>query len=403
MPWMLAAACILPASVQGQLDEIQVHGLISQGYMRSTDNNYLASTADGTFEFNEAIVNFSTQVSDNLRVGLQLLSRDLGKEGNNVVGLDWAYGDYRWRQNMGIRFGKLKSEIGLYNKGRDVDMLRTCIMMPQSVYEETTRDFAHSYNGFSVYGSPFVPRVGRLNYEVYAGTLPVRDPNGQFWINNLRIISNRIPWSQLGMGDGDEDLPIVVDWLTVKYVAGGMLMWDAPVSGLRLGGNYMFGQLDLETDVGNIRVGIDLQMEQIQTLSAEYSWGDLLLVGEYLWTTYDIKTTLFGFRTKMKWQGSYAMANYRVSDLLELGTYYTRFYPDRTDKEGKKLVENGVEDYRAWRDEIVLSARFDLGDYWLAKLEVHHMDGVAQVIADENPGGMERNWLLFLAKLSCHF
>ena len=86
LAWMLAVVLSpLPAVAQGLSDEIQVHGLVSQGYMRSTDNNYLANTADGTFEFNEAIVNFSTQVSENLRVGLQLLSRDLGKEGNNSV------------------------------------------------------------------------------------------------------------------------------------------------------------------------------------------------------------------------------------------------------------------------------------------------------------------------------
>ena len=419
--WMLAVAVgVLPASVHGELDEIQVHGLISQGYMRSTDNNYLADTSEGSFEFNEAIVNFSTQVSDNLRVGLQLLSRDLGTEGNNVVGLDWAYGDFRWRKNVGIRFGKLKSEIGLYNKGRDVDMLRTCIMMPQSVYEETTRDFAHSYNGFSVYGSPFVPRVGRLSYEVYAGTLPVRDPNSHFWVNNLRLVVKRlIEDRSLQLLLDADNLDISVDWLTVKYVTGGMLMWDAPVPGLRLGGNYMMGELDLSTrmstGLGPIQVAVDLQIEQLQTLSAEYSRGDLLLAADLLRTTYDIDSysQLVGpYRTEMKWEGYYGMVNYRLTDLLELGCYYTRFYPERTDKDGRRyfpdrIGEDGetlpTQRFLAWKEDIALSARFDMGDYWLMKLEAHHMDGAAQVITRENPDGLAKNWYLFLAKISCHF
>ena len=38
---------------------IDIHGFISQGYLQSTDNNYLANTDKGTFEFNEAAINFS--------------------------------------------------------------------------------------------------------------------------------------------------------------------------------------------------------------------------------------------------------------------------------------------------------------------------------------------------------
>ena len=407
----------LPALAQGLLDEIQIHGLVSQGYLRSTDNNYLADTEDGSFEFSEAIVNFSTQVSENLRVGLQLLSRDLGREGNNVVGLDWAYGDYRWRRNLGFRFGKLKSHIGLYNKGRDVDMLRTSILLPQSVYEETTRDIAHSYSGFSLYGNPLVPVVGRLNYEVYAGTLPVRDLNSDFWQNNLRLVTDRIPLLR------DEEPTVAIESLTVKYVAGGSLIWHAPLSGLRLGGNFIKGELE-----GGAQIRIDdpqnplltslqepapfemiVGIDRLLTLSAEYSWRDLMLAGEILSTKYDVDLNLrlggelLPFATVMEWQGYYLMVNYRVSDLLELGTYYAQFYPEKSDKDGSEMAAQGGRDFEAWRQDIALSTRFDLGENWLAKLEVHRMDGAAQVMAHDNPEDLHRNWYLFLAKISCHF
>lgn len=398
----------LPARGQGLADEIRIHGLVSQGYMRSTANNYLADTDNGSFEFSEAIVNFSTRAGDNLRVGLQVLARDLGSEGNSVVGLDWAYGDYRLRKNLGVRFGKLKSHIGLYNKGRDVDMLRTVILLPQSVYEETTRDFAHSYNGFSLYGNPLVPVAGRFNFEVYLGTLPVRDPNSSFWQNNLRIVSKRMPFL------GDLDLSTTITAMAVKYVAGGMLMWHTPVSGLRLGGNLIKGEIEgvvridgltpsvealvgLEDGTTDMKVSID----RLLTLSAEYSWRDLLLAAELLKSRFDVRVSVFG--AEMEWQGYYLMANYRLSDLVEVGSYYAQFYPNQDDKKGTRVAAQGGQDFEAWRENIALSARFDVGENWLLKLEAHRMDGVAQVIAHENPQGLERNWYLFLAKVSAHF
>jgi hypothetical protein len=415
--------CVLPAFGQGMLDDIQIHGLVSQGYMRSTDNNYLADTENGSFEFSEAIVNFSTQVSERLRVGLQVLARDLGKEGNSIVGLDWAYGDYRWRRNLGLRFGKLKSHIGLYNKGRDVDMLRTSILLPQSVYEETTRDFAHSYNGVSVYGSPLVPGVGRLNYEVYAGTLPVRDPDSDFWRNNLRLVIDDLrPFFPQGV-----EPSISFGSLTVKYVAGGMLTWHTPLTGLRLSGNFMKGDIDasarlealvpvdtmqagsgLQLPLAGVwreELGIDIGIDRLLTLGVEYSWRDLLLAAELLSTRFDIELDLMTLTipAEANWQGTYLMANYRVSDLLELGTYYAQFYPDKDDKGGQEMAAHGYNDFEAWREDIALSARFDVGENWLLKLETHRMDGASQVMTHANPDGLERNWYLFLAKISAHF
>ena len=44
------------------LGNVDVHGFVSQGYMRSQHNNYLANdSSDGTFAFNEIGINFSKQ------------------------------------------------------------------------------------------------------------------------------------------------------------------------------------------------------------------------------------------------------------------------------------------------------------------------------------------------------
>ena len=41
-----------------ELANIEIHGFISQGYLLSNENNYLADSKEGTFQFNEMGINF---------------------------------------------------------------------------------------------------------------------------------------------------------------------------------------------------------------------------------------------------------------------------------------------------------------------------------------------------------
>src|SRR5687768_12707910 len=58
---------------------IQFGGSLSQGYLKSTENNYPVDTKDGTFEFREMAVNASTTVGTHLRLGAQVFAQTLGK------------------------------------------------------------------------------------------------------------------------------------------------------------------------------------------------------------------------------------------------------------------------------------------------------------------------------------
>ena len=158
----------LPLMAQFGLEKIDIHGFANQGYVYSGDNNYLnMNTVKGSYEFNEVAINFSTNITDRLRAGIQLLSRDLGKVGNNMAMLDWAYADYRWRDYLGIRIGKIKTPLALYNEIRDVDALRTFILLPQSVYDENVRDFSFAFQGAALYGNLDLGKLGEMEYNLY--------------------------------------------------------------------------------------------------------------------------------------------------------------------------------------------------------------------------------------------
>jgi len=48
-------------SLPGELGQLQVHGFISQGFLYTSDNNYLANSSRGSFEFTELGLNFTLQ------------------------------------------------------------------------------------------------------------------------------------------------------------------------------------------------------------------------------------------------------------------------------------------------------------------------------------------------------
>src|SRR5262249_32905537 len=126
---------------------LEVHGFISPGFIVSTDNNYLSESKHGSFKLSEVGLNFTKPLTETLRAGIQLFARDLGRSGNYSAKFDWYYLDYRWRDWLGIRAGRVKVPFGLYNDINDIDPARVPILLPQSVYPVTNRDFLLAQTG----------------------------------------------------------------------------------------------------------------------------------------------------------------------------------------------------------------------------------------------------------------
>src|SRR5262249_53872165 len=86
----------------GEIGNLQVHGFVSQGFILSSGNNYLAASKRGSFELAELGINFTQPLGDKLRVGLQLFAHDLGPVGNYSAKADWFYLDYHWQDWLGF-------------------------------------------------------------------------------------------------------------------------------------------------------------------------------------------------------------------------------------------------------------------------------------------------------------
>ena len=371
---------------------IDIHGFISQGFLKSDRNNFYAKTQDGTFQFDEFGLTFSVDLTDRLRGGIQLLARDLGEIGNNKVDIDWAYADYRWRDALGFRAGKIKIPYGFYNETRDLDMFRTSIFLPSSLYAEDIRDAYNAMQGVALYGNRSLYSFGSVNYQFLLGEKNIPADSG--------LVRGMIMPQVMELQNFD-----------VTNIFGGNFEWDTPFDGLRVGGTFVKYKWDQRIRI-LIPGGIDRQgnpipvggivrdtgKERETILSMEYEHGKLKLAAEYLrgstWET--------GYRYAK--EGYYGSVAYRLTDRFEFGVYYSVYYPDADDKDGKKLAaEEGVPRYKAWQKEFVVTTRFDCNDHWTIKAEGHLINGTAKILWLDNPKGLQEESFLFALKTTFHF
>ena len=73
--------------------DAMINGFIAQGYLQTDRNNFHTDTEQGTFQFNEMGIKFSSAVSDHLFLGMQFFARDLGNLGNDEIVIDYEVRD----------------------------------------------------------------------------------------------------------------------------------------------------------------------------------------------------------------------------------------------------------------------------------------------------------------------
>jgi hypothetical protein len=372
---------------QDSLASVEVHAFASQGFILSKDNNYLAAdTTHGSFQFSELGVNLTKSLTDRFRVGLQLFAQDLGPTGNYNIKADWFYLDYRLTNWLGVRAGRVKIPFGLYNDSADIDSARVAVLLPQSVYPEENRNYLLAQTGGEVYGYVSLRAAGAFDYRLYGGTIFVDT-------------TTTTPGS-----------PYQIQSFNVPYLAGGRLLWETPVDGLRLGGSLQSLRLDASVlttsptttaGVTPMPLSADIQIPVVLWVaSAEYVAGDLLLAAEYSrWYIGENSSNAMVFpgSPTVTSERAYGLATYRASKWLQPGVYYSVMFPDVADRSGRANVQHDVS----------TTLRFDINAYWLIKAEAHYMLGTAGLDPTLNNGtplsSLQQSWGVFLLKTTAYF
>lgn len=358
------------------MKQIQIHGFVSQGFLKSDENDFFfANTEKGTFEFNELGLNFTSQLTDQLRLGIQFLSRDLGDYGNNDVEIDWAYGDYRYRNWLGIQAGRMKIVQGFYNQSRDIDAARTCIFLP-SAYNEAYRDSQSHVTGISLYGT--LP--AGFEYQFQYGKLNIEEDGAA------------VKAAERAMGLKSEGVEVDSDSCIFH------MLWNTPLEGLRFAGNYLWNfSWSLSTPIGEIDNDSDIWF-----LSAMYSWRNFSFVAEGGQANSKVSMGDMTLADSTA-ETYYGMITYRFTDWLEVGSYYGELYPNKDDKDGDNFLKHNQPAAKAWLKDFAVFSRFDITDNWIFKIEAHYMDGLATVTYSSSDVNPSEEAFLFAAKATFTF
>ena len=376
-------------------EKVHLHGFISQGYLNSSENNYLAESRGGTLQFNEVGINLNSELTDVLRVGAQVISRDLGNYGDNTLHLDWALIDYHAHDALGLRLGKIKIPMGFYNTERDSDFLRPIIFLPQSIYDETRRDLWLSQTGAEIYGNLSSERYGDIDYRVFYGRVS-HEEDTVYYDSSLENLNGRLkktpdPFDLLpdSIASFDRDN---------KYFYGGSLIYNPPIQNLKVGVSFAAGRDEVES--GGAKIG-EFEIRSKMVYSLEYTWEDLTIRSEY--AENDRTQTILGISAlDGPSQAWYVMLSYACSDRLSFSLLYDEYYRMKHDKDGDKSNKQTI-DSEPWRKDWGLGLRYDVNENWTLKAEYHIVEGGALLMSYFNPDGVETHWQYGAVKISFSF
>jgi hypothetical protein len=270
--WLLLGAVIASVSASDAAD-VQIHGFIGQGYVLTSDNGYYdpATSDGGSLDFREIGLNVVCRPEERLRLGIQLLSQDMGRLYNNDIAIDWANAVYTlpvqdWEADLKV--GRIRTGHALYNDFRDLDLSRTSVFLPESVYYNSWRRLYIALDGFgtevrspatgfgsfslgAVYGTQQVKADDPI-LEAYGGTVASSDIERQWGL--------QFSWMPVEGLVLKQSLLSIDNW-TIEFAPGDAAAEGSPLSD-------------------------DSPWYREFTSSLEYTDGRLLLAGEFIyWTT----------------------------------------------------------------------------------------------------------------------
>jgi hypothetical protein len=356
------------------LEDLQIHGFATQGFLYSSHNNYLTmSSSSGSLQWTEGAISLNDPLSDNLRVGMQLHMYQMGQIGGPNVVIDWASGDYNFSERLGLRGGKVKIPMGLYNDSQDVDSLFLWVLLPQSIYPIDNRDFDLALLGGEAYGEQTLgPRGGMVQYSAYYGESTL-DPNGGY---NLQL-------EQFGLFFSSP--PSGKDY-------GGDLRWLTPWRALLVGASAQSQALDGTAPQGSLHMASTF----LDAFYAEWKWKKASLEGEY-WRSPLCPVLTIGpevVAIPVDSRAWYAMASYELTRKLQVGTYYSHYVNQAADT---SLPQNHSKDW-------VTAGRYNFNQYFYGKLEAHLLHGAGLgYYAATNPNGLNPNVSMLAARVGFAF
>src|SRR5688500_7112658 len=318
--WSCAAHAQKLPIPQNLPQNLQIHGIASQAWLKSSDKNNVfgkSSSDSGSFDFRELGLNASMRPRSNLQFSAQMLSRTAGEGSPGNIRLDYGFIDYTFlsgeNNKMGIRLGRMKNPLGFYNDTRDVPFTRPSILLPQSIYFDRTRKLAIAADGGHLYGE-YRSDMGVLSFQGGVVRPLVRGAEAE-----VALLGHDMPGH-----------------LTPDVIYIGRANYDLDEGRLRLA--FSGAQLNINYDpakVDPLRAG-SIRFTPL-IFSAQYNAERWSLTSEYALRHFEYQN--FGIaplNLNFSGESYYFQGAYRFTPEWEAIIRYDALYTNRDDRSGEK-------------------------------------------------------------------
>lgn len=354
---------------------LEAHGFVSFGYLKSWGNNWHGETLDGTDEFWEAAGNVIARPMDHLRLGAQLFVRDLGIYGNGKVDLDWAYADWRAVDELGVQVGRVKIPFGLFCESLDVDAGRSSVFLP-AMYPTRAREILLSTDGIKFYGT-----FGDFDWALYGGQRQLAE-DGDF--------ANYFTY-RFGLTS--------VDSIESDSVMGGMLHWYTPITGLAARVTVArLDDLELSGRMPGASVDLEIPYWWAGMFSLIYEQGPFTIASEYMryYAENKLRITSMLGTTEVdqanRTDSAYISCTWHAKSWLSFYVAAEGVWEDPTDRHSEEYLQS-----------LIGAINLRPTPHWSLKAEFRYSHGTYGVDPQLNPGGAVDDWQVLALKTTVDF
>ena len=355
--WLGPAAAIALFSLSPQTgwsmeisDHLRIDGFGTQGYLRTTDNNFLGADSRGTFDFSAYSLVLKANVTDQFTVWSELST---SSQMRDAISLEWAFAQYNFNDSLNVKFGKMHTPVGIYNEVRNVFPIIPLSILP-AFYADTTEFSPATIKGAALNGRFSLGGWG-AEYDLYGGMSYFNHSAGSRPFENM---------------------------------AGTRLWINSPESVLRIG-QTLFTGVEMLTDAAGLKTGGRTRMTTYIPSFEYFSPIGLTLRGE-LGLHYhqgELKNPKDPRRL-----GYYVEATYALTEKLTPVVRYDVYYPRR----------RAVDFPKDYQQDLTFGFNYGFASYFVWKAEIHHIKGTTLLDPATNPAPKTR-WNLMATSVSFLF
>lgn len=398
--WAALALFAIPAHADDT--SWQLHGALTQGVIYTSNNDFYGPSDDNaSLKFTEINFNASARLLPNLRASGQVLYRQAGAQGESG-GVDYAFLDYQFvtesAYTAGIRAGRYKLPIGLYNETRDIAFTRPSIYAPQSAYPDRARDLELSSDGILLYTDIFT-NAGQWTLELDGGHPRIDKHTVQtafkFIPGDIDSLGKSTAYGGRAMYQSSDGT-----WLAAFSRANAKLRYTQT---LPLNLATFLGQISPESGINANSPSTDIDVDFVYWIaSLQCNIDQWTFTSEY--GHMDIQLESHGLFFRLHPLFYYLQATRHLDKHWSVYSRYDNLYWDRRDPGGEDYgILTSSPSFANFAHDYGFGVRYDINSKAMVSAEYHYIDGTAWLSGLDNTNATTRYWNMLAVELSYRF